>query len=585
MKGNRMGRIKLAGLGVGIAAMLVLTSCTGGGGAPTSNGGGGTSGKVNDLGYAVSTGDPVKGGTVTVLSPTAFSHLDPAAGNDGGVNNFYQLIYRQLVGYKATAGGANAEIVPDLATDTGTANADSTEWKFTLKDGIKYEDGTPIVAADIKYALERSMDPALRVGSDFHIQYIKGAQGYEGIYKDPKGLDSIKVNGDKEITFVLEHPMVNFPEVAAMQMFTPFPKDKIATTTQIDEKPIASGPYKISENTPGSKITLVRNENWDPKTDDTRPAYPDSIVFQLGLDQSTIDQRLIASQGEDANAVSSSSVQPANLAQIQAPDIKARTVQDIPNCTTYLGLNMTKAPLNDLKVRQAISYAIDKQSVVTATGGPALTQVATEMLLPSVPGWEDFDTYKTKDSKGDVDKAKALLAEAGQPNGFKLTMDVRGLPKWQAQAEAIQASLAKVGIDVTLNVIDGSTYYQVIGTPAQQNDIAITGWCSALLNGDALLSPLFSGDRIYPTGNYNLAQINDPEITKRLAAAAVMTDLEAQQKEYVAIDKLIMEQAPVVPLVRDTPLQMVGTNVAGAFSNPAQTGYIGYVNLGLKSNG
>ncbi|MFE6735264.1 ABC transporter substrate-binding protein [Microbacterium sp. NPDC057650] len=579
-----MKRIKTKAVGVGLAALLVLTGCS----AANTDGGSASGGKgssLDDMGFAVYTGDPAKGGTVTVLSPTDFSHLDPAMGNDGGVNNFYQLIYRQLTTYKVKPGEKTPEVVGDLATDAGTPNADYTEWTFTLKDGIKYQDGTEIVAADVKYALERSMDPALRTGSDFHIQYIKGAKDYQGIYKDPAGLDSITVDGDKKITFVLSQPLTSFNQVAAMQMFTPFPKDKITTTTQLDETPIASGPYQVDSYTRGSKMELVRNKEWDQKTDPVREANPDGFEFQLGLDQNTIDQRLIAGQGKDKNAISSSSLLAANIAKVQAGDVKGRTVRDIPNCTTYMTMNTTAAPFDKLEVRQAVNYAIDKQSVITATGGPALATVASDMLLPSIPGWEEFDTYATKDSKGDVKKAKEMLAAAGLPDGFEVTMDVRALPKWQAQAEAVQASLAKVGIDVKLNIIDASTYYEVIYTPTQANPIAITGWCGSWLNGDGFLSPLFSGDRIYETGNYNNSQLNDPSITDRLAKASVMTDPQAQDAEYLSIDKAIMDLAPVVPLVRDTPLQMTGSNVAGAYSNPAQTGYIYYANLGLKDAG
>lgn len=577
-----MNRRVIKVLSLGAVAVLALSAC---GGGDTQSATEAANSQVSDSGFATYTGDPVHGGTVRVLSPTGFSYLDPAMGNDGGVNNFYRLIYRQLTAYQYEPGSGEATIVPDLAEDTGVPNEDFTQWTFTLKDGIKYEDGTEITAADFKYSLERSMDPALRVGSDFHIQYLEGADEYEGIYQDPSGLDSIEVLDEKTIRFTLEQPTASFPEIAAMQMFTPFPEGSLETTQSLNEDPISSGPYQIESHVQGSKLTLIRNEHWDAATDEVRPAYPDSFVFELELDPATIDQRLIAGQGQDADAVSSASLSPARLANIQDPQLKARTVKDIPNCTTYLGMNMTKSPLEDLQVRQAISYAIDKQSVVTATGGPDLATPASEMLLPSVPGWEEFDLYETPDNAGDPEKTAQMLADAGYPDGFELTMDVRGLPKWEAQAEAVQDSLKEVGIDVTLNVIDSSTYYQVIGTPAQQNDIAITGWCSSWLNGDPLLSPLFHGDRIYETGNYNLAQLDDPEINAALDEAAVMTDLEAQQEAYNDINQAVMEKAPFVPLVRDTPLQMVGSNVAGAYSNPATTGYIDYVGLGLKSVG
>ena len=582
-----MKRSTVRVIGLTAAAALVLAGCSGGRDAQQEGQGDSGSGEVqlDADGWAVHTGEAKKGGTIRVLGQPEFSHLDPAMGNDGGVNNFYRLIYRQLTTYANETGAGGTQVVPDLATDTGTPNDDATEWTYTLKDGITFEDGKEIVAEDVKFALERSMDPALRVGSDFHIQYLDGAMDYQGVYKDPKGLDSIEVVDEKTITFHLNQPLANFPDVAAMQMFTPFPKDQVTTTDQIDKQPIASGPYKLDEYQQGSSLTLVRNQEWKAETDEVRPALPDGYEFLFGIDENTVDQRMIAGQGEDANAVNAYSIQPANLANIQTDELKARTVRDQPNCTTYMGMNMTKKPLDDLEVRQAINYAIDKQSVVTATGGPTLTQLASDMLLPTAPGWEEFDLYPTEDSKGDVEKAKQMLADAGHPNGFELTMDVRGLPKWQAQAEAVQDSLSKVGIKVELNVIDGSTYYQVIGTPAQQNDIAITGWCSAWQAGEPLMAPLFHGDRIYDTGNYNLSQLDDPNINKRFDEISVMTDAEAQNAEWLALDKEIMELAPVVPLVRDTPLQVVGANVGGAFSHAGQTGYVDLTSLGLKDPG
>src|SRR5690606_24420887 len=186
-----------------------------------------------------------------------------------------------------------------------------------------------------------------------------------------------------------------FPVVAMTPPFTPFPKDKVADPRQIDEKPIASGPYKLESYQRGSKLTLVRNDQWKPETDDVRPALPDSYEFLFGIDDATVDERMLAAQGEDANAVGVYSVQPATLAKIQTPELKARTIRDHPSCTFYLFLNMAKKPLDDLRVRQAINYAIDKQSVVTVTGGPLVTQVATDMLLPNVPGREEFDLYPT----------------------------------------------------------------------------------------------------------------------------------------------------------------------------------------------
>lgn len=565
------------------AASLLLAGCSGGRDAQQGGPSAAPGAQLDQDGYAVHTGEAKKGGVVRVLGQPEFSHLDPAMGNDGGVNNFYRLIYRTLTTAANEPGPGGTKIVPDLATDTGRPNEDATEWTYTLKDDIFFEDGTPITAADFKYSLERSMDAALRIGSDFHIQYLEGASDYKGIYQDPKGLDSIEVVDEKTITFHLNRPVAYFPVVAMTPPFAPFPAGKIANVRQIDEKPIASGPYKIESYQRGSKLILVRNEQWKPESDPVRPALPDGYEFLFGIDAATVDDRMLAAQGEDANAVGVYSIQPATLAKIQTPELKARTIRDHPSCTFYLYLNMSKKPLDDLKVRQAINYAIDKQSVITVTGGPLVTQPATDMLLPSVPGREEFDLYPTPEFKGDIEKAKQLLAEAGHPDGFKVTMDVRGLPKWQAQSEAIQASLAKVGIDATLNVIDASTYYEVIQTTAKQHEIGITGWCGGGQTGETLLAPLFDGKRLYPTGNNNNSQLDDPKINARFEEIATMSNIDEQNAAVAQLNREIMELAPVVPLVRDTPLQLIGPNIGGAFAHAGMTGYVDLTSLGLKN--
>lgn len=585
---------------VAIGAAIGLTACSGQGGTtPTPAPGGGDVGagtaastgaaaaggaELTEDGWALRTPPAQKGGTVVVLGNSEFSYLDPVKGNDGNVNNFYRLIYRTLVTQAPGTGADGNEVVPDLATDTGTPSEDMKTWTFTLKDDIFYEDGTPIRAQDFKYALERSADAELRLGSTDHLEYIDGLADYEGIYDAPEGLDSIETPDDKTIIFHLSRPAPGFANIVAATSTTPFPEGKVTSINQLDETPISSGPYKVESYERGSKLTLTRNEQWSADTDEVRTALPDSFEFYFGLDASTIDQRMISAQGSDANAIASSTnpLQAASLPLVLGkPELMARTVRDQPTCTTYLALNMTKEPLDDVLVRQALSYAIDKQQVLTATGGPMMAVVATEMLLPNTPGREEFDLYPSENSAGDLEKAKEMLAEAGVEEGTTLTMDVRALPKWQAQAEAVQDSLQRAGLTIDLNVIESSTYYSTIFTPSQQNDIAITGWCSSWLYGEVLLSPLFQGDRINETGNYNVSQLDDDAIDARFEEIAQITELDEQNTAYSELNRQILELAPVVPLVRDTPLQMVGPNIGDAYSHAGTTGYIDYSSVGL----
>lgn len=565
---------------------LVLAACGGASGDGSGKVAGAATAKD---GFALYTGTPKQGGTITIFSAVDFAHLDPALSTAGDVTNMFNLIYRQLTGYKYDYKTGKLSVQGDLATDSGTPSKNDTVWTYHLKDGLAFEDGSPITAQDVKFGIERSMDPQFSGASDYMRQYLNGAANYQGVFQNPKGLDAIKTPDDKTIEFDLKQPMAAFPNIVAQPSTTPFPASKVKTVNQIDKQPISSGPYRIKSFTHGQKLVLVRNPHWERKTDTLRGAYPDSFQFVLNLDQNTIDQRLLAGQGQDIDSLASSTnpILPSALPRIQQdPKLKARTVHDLPNCTWYMAMKMTKKPLNNLKVRQAMNYATDKVAMVNATGGPVFAAPADDMLLPNTPGRLNFNLYPTPGHRGDPAKAKKLLAEAGYPNGIKLTMDVRGIPKWQNQAEAVQQSLAKAGINVKLNVIDAANFYQVIQTPSQQHDMTISGWCSTGWNsGIPLLREHYDGDTISQTGNQNISLLNNPKINAALEKAEVIPNIDEQNKALGRASKLIMEQAPVVPLLRETPLQVVGSNVGGAYAHAARTGYIGYADLGLIDPG
>ena len=558
---------RTAFLGLAIATSIALVGCT------ASNTGSGSTGGV--------AGEPVTGGTLHVLQTTDFSHLDPAQGFDGGVNNFYRLIYRTLTTQGVGEGAEGTEIVPDLATDTGTPNEDATVWTFTLKDDIFFEDGTPITSADVKFGVERSLDPSISIGSPYAKIVLDMPEDYQGFYISGP-LDTIETPDEKTIVFHLNQPYADFAAVVGQAPFTPFPADEDVTTTSIDKQPIASGPYRVTEYQRGSTLVLERNEHWDASTDDVRKAYPDSYEWTFGLDGATIDERMIAGQGDDADAIAGS-VQAASIARIQTPEIQERTIQGLQGCTTYMPLNTTKPGMDNALVRQAINLAVNKQAVKDGTGGSQLAEIATTMMPPTVAGFTEFDLYPSEGSEGDPDAAKALLAEAGYPDGFEFTLDIRNNPKMQAQAEAIQQSLAQAGITVDFNLIDSATFYEVIGTTSQQHDAAITGWCPDWASGATFLPPIFEGTQIFEKGNSNVAQLNDPAVNERIAEIRAMTDVEEANAAWGALDEQIMELAPAVPLLFEKAVMVIGSNVAGAYAHAGFSGGIDYVSVGLAS--
>ncbi|WP_129666681.1 ABC transporter substrate-binding protein [Phytoactinopolyspora endophytica] len=561
---------------VATAAVLTLTACSSSGSSDSDSDDESSAGDGSAF-----TDTPAEGGTVQMLQNADFSYLDPARGWDGGVNNFYRLVYRTLTtSAPGNADDANA-IVPDLATDLGTPSEDGLTWTFTLKDGVRFEDGTPITSADVKFGVSRAWDPEIGIGSPYARQVIDAPEGYEGPYRSGP-LETIETPDEKTIVFHLKEPFPEFGSVVSQPNFVPFPEGSGAGDEFITGL-IASGPYKLESYSPGSSIKLERNEEWDPETDDVREAYPDAWEFVIGLDPATIDERMLAGQGADVNAISGS-VQPATLPRLQGPEMEDRTLRFTGVCTTYMGLNSTKPPLDDVRVRQAINYAVDKSAVQVASGGGQLADVATTILPPTVGGYRDYDIYPSEGHTGDAEAAQALLDEAGQSDGFSMVLDIRSQPKMQAQAEAIQQSLGNVGIDVELNVIDTSTFYETIGTPELQNDAAITGWCPDWASSaSTFLPPLFDGRNITDRGNANLAQINDETVNARIDEITAMTDLDAANEEWGQLDEEIMELAPIVPLVVEGNITVPGENVTGLHSSPGvATGGIDLVLVGLR---
>ena len=525
-------------------------------------------------------GTPQKGGTLTVLSNQDFTHLDPARNwvmNDMDFGT--RLLYRTLVSYKAAPGTAGGELAPDLATDLGTPSNGAKTWTFHLKPGIKYEDGTPVTAQDIKYNVERSFSPDLPGGADYAARYLKGAEGYGGPAKG-EHLDSVRTPNDTTIVFELRTPFAEFPNATVMPTFAPVPKAK-DNGPRYDNRPFSSGPYKIETYQRNKKLILVRNRHWDPKTDEIRKAYPDKLVMVMGLKPNQIDDRMIAGQGADASTVPWSALRPESAAKVlPRAEVRERLLAESTNCTDMVQMHTGRAPFDKVKVRQAVQYALDREAVITSSGGPAFNDVSHAYMPATLFGGKQPDTLKIP-ATGDADRAKQLLKEAGKPNGFTTKMTVSNGDK--GRAEAIQQSLAKAGIKVTIETVDPSAFYATIGDTANRTDMVYTGWCPDYPSGSTFLPFVFDGRYIKEKGNTgNHSLFRDKPTMQRMDEIAAMTDVKKANAAWRELDGTIVAKAPAVPvLVRRWPL-VVGTNIAGAYGQTSFGGQLDYASVGLK---
>ncbi|MGW2179469.1 ABC transporter substrate-binding protein [Streptomyces sp. NPDC001732] len=539
-------------------AVIVVAAGAAACGPEDSKGGGGNSGAA---------GKPQKGGTLTVLNSKPQDDFDPARLYTSGGGNIPSLVFRTLTTRNREDGAAGAKVVPDLATDLGTPSKNATVWTYTLKDGLKYEDGTAITSADIKYGIERSFAAELSGGAPYLRDWLIGGADYQGPYKDKKGLDSIETPDAKTIVFHLNKPEGEFPFLATQTQTTPVPRAK-DKGTKYEEHPISSGPYKVVKNEgDGERLVLERNPHWSEATDEERKAYPDRIEVRSGLDSAVINQRLSASQGADAAAVTTdTNLGPAELAKVTGDKkLAARVGTGHFGYTNYIAFNPKVKPFDNPKVRQAISYAVDRSSVVNAAGGSSLAEPATTFLPNQAAfGYTPYDHFPAGKS-GNPAKAEELLKEAGYPKGLTVTLTHSNDKDFATSPEiatAIQEALKKAGITVKLQGLESNDYSDTVYNVKSEPGFFLGGWGADWPSGGPFFAPIFDGRQIVKSGyNFNSGQLNDPAVNKEIDEINKLTDLDAAAKRWGALDKKVGEQALTVPLFHPVYKRLYGQSV------------------------
>jgi peptide/nickel transport system substrate-binding protein len=539
------------------AALLSITAACGGAGSES-----GSPSAAFDPGNC-------QGGTLTVLNQGGLDELDPARLYTSGGGALPSLLYRTLTTRQRVAGEAGNKPVPDLATDLGTPSDNAKTWKYTLKDGLKFDDGTPITSADVKYGIQRSFSPDLPGGAPYLHDWLIGGADYKGPYEGDD-LKSIETPDPKTIIFKLRQPHGDFPFLATATQFAPVPKAK-DTGTKYKNAPVSSGPYRVERYEPGKKLILARNPHWSRSLDNQRLACPDRIDVTAGLDSEVINQRLVSGAGADAKAITTDTdVGPQQLAQLGSdPNLAKRVARGVFGETKYLAFDTTQKPFDDLRVRQAFAYAINRQSVVNAVGGTALATPATTFLPEGKAfGHQPYDHFPAGPS-GNPAKAKELLAQAGHPNGLNVELafpnsDEEGYgPK---VAAAVQDAFKQAGITVEQRPLGVEDYRTVTGKPATQPPLTLQSWGADWPAGGPFLIPIFDGRQILREGgNFNLAQFDDPAVNKEIDAINELTDPVQAATRWGALDAKIGEQALIVPLYHPRTVALYGKDVKNAY--------------------
>ncbi|MFD6492828.1 ABC transporter substrate-binding protein [Streptomyces sp. NPDC059944] len=527
-----------------------------------------------------------KGGTVTYEYSDVPDSFDPGNTYYAYMYNLSRLYARPLMTFQPGAGEKGNTLVPDLAAGKGVPSDGGKTWTYKLRSGLKYQDGAAITSKDVKYAVERSnfARDVLSLGPNYFQQFLVGGDKYKGPYKDKsaKGLSSIETPDDTTVVFHLKTAFQEFDYLVASPQTAPVPQAKDNGVDYV-KNIVSSGSYKFQSYSDGKQAVLVRNENWDAKTDPLRKQYPAKIVVNLKVNAETIDKDVLAG---DAIDLGGGGVQAATQAQLlSSADKKAGTDNTYGGRLVYMAINTKVKPFDKVECRKAVQFAIDKVSVQTAEGGPVRGDVASTVLPPDIPGYAKADAYASAGNKGDAAKAKEQLKACGK-TAINTNISARSdRPQEIDAATAIINSLKKVGINASLKQYPSGKYFtDYAGVPkfTEKNNIGLImmQWGADWPSGYGFLQQILNGSAIGASGNTNLSQYDNKDVNALLEKAIGTQDDSARNSLYTEIDKKTMDDAVLVPLTYFKVLLARPKYATNLVSTAAFSGQYDYLNIG-----
>jgi len=543
-----------------------------------------------------------KGGTLKLAHLKDLSHYDTNQAYEvRGWGYHIRASMRQLLSYQNTTDAEKRDLpVPDLAKAQPEISDDGLTYTFELKDGIKYAPPTnrEVVAADIARGIERLCDPnGVSGGLSYYESTIEGmteyCAGFAKIkkesaaaakeYVESKDISGITVEGDKKITFKLKQKAGDFVNMLALPFTTPVPVEVLNYITDSAQyrknmQGFAVGPYMVSSYTASQSLKLVKNPNWDPKTDDIRGGFVDGIDITLNAaSKESIQQQIEAGtldsylRGAPPNAAAE------KAERARDPRLKVDKTGD---CVFYIVFNLHHSTaggkaIQNKVVRQALNYAIDKTAIIQVLGGPRNGDPHGQILPPTLLGYKKIDPYATPGSKGDLNKAKQMLDEAGVKN-LKLDFIYDNTETNKNIVQVISDQLKKIGVAINPRPSDDATVDTT--NPKSDNwDLYYAGWCPDWAGNGArtFFTPLLSdpGLKNYNAGgSYNYGGYDNPEVDKKVEQA-LASDPEEAENIWADIDATVMQDAPWVPIYASNAVTFISSRVKGYVYFPFSIGF------------
>ena len=486
---------------------------------------------------------PKRGGTLRLALPTDVGSLDSLA-FDGASLPFLMMLYQGLVEYDD-----GVKLLPRLATNW-TISEDQRIYTFHLRPGVRFSNGREVVASDFVYTLTRTLDTNTAAPSESYFEGIAGAKDFRaGKAPNVRGLRAPR---SETLVIELEKPDPSFLYILTLPGALVVPREAVERFgPSFRSHPVGTGPYVLTEWRRGIKMRFERN----PLSSQADRQNLDAIEVMVGVDG--VLGLMMVERGELDMATE---IAPADVLRVQSSPRWHNLLGRIEGgITMLLYLNTEMAPFDDVKVRQAMNYAIDKAKVVRLQHGTALP---VKGVLPST--MLGFNT----DLAGypfDTNEARQLLAASGHADGFSCKLWC--MPGMTMIASAIQFDLAQVGIKAELNPV---SFASLMDSMERRKTVqcSLGGWSQDYPDPSDFLDVLFNGNRITDEGCQNYSFYNSPQVNKLLAEAATCKDPQQRLRLYQAAEQAIVDDAPVAPLYQPYQFALRQPWLHGALQHP-----------------
>lgn len=472
---------------------------------------------------------PRNGGRLRIATKDQIRTLDPAISYDEVSTYAVHALFDTLVDYSPAVRGdetSGLTIEPHLAA-AWTVSSDGREYRFALRAGVAYADGTPIVAGDFVYSLERVLRTADSPFGAFLID-VDGAQAVLDHNRDH--CTGITAPSDRELVIHLHRPNAAFLHVLTMSFTTPQRADHVAAAgEQLRRQPLGQGPFTLERWDEGRRLVLRRNPHyWD-----AAHIYLDAIELVENVPRDI--EFLMFERGELDSAERPAA--PDYLWLLSRPDWSPYIQQRAGMNAYGSRMNVRREPFHDRRVRQALNYALNKQHSVKLLSG---TAVASHGILP--PGMFGRDDQLAP-YPHDPARARTLLAQAGYPNGFDIDYVVMNDDEAERLATSLQSDFAEVGVRVHIQPLSFATYGTAIGSvdgPA----FSKATWTADYPDPTNFLDANFHSRMIANENSTNNSFYANPTLDALLDAARSESDTAARAAMYRQAERILYDDAP-----------------------------------------